>query len=68
MRAPKGGAVDKLLPCRKAVEGSALDYLKRLEFAGKAPEIADVAATLRDLGQRRQIKRRQLGRQTILAV
>jgi replicative DNA helicase len=33
-----------------------IDYLKLLEFAGKAPEVSDMAASVRELSQRRAIK------------
>jgi replicative DNA helicase len=33
-----------------------IDYLKRLTFAGKPPEVRDMAASLRELSQRRAIK------------
>src|SRR5262249_49333352 len=33
-----------------------IDHLKRLEFAGKAPEASDMAASIRELSQRRAIK------------
>jgi len=35
--------------------GSMLEYLKRLEFAGKAADVGDIAAALRELSQRREI-------------
>ena len=37
--------------------GSVLDHLKTCEFAGSTPDMADVAAALRDLSQRRDIQR-----------
>jgi replicative DNA helicase len=37
-------------------DGSVLEHLKRLEFAGKPADVGDMAAALRELSQRREIK------------
>jgi replicative DNA helicase len=36
-------------------EGTVLDYLKSCEFAGQPPDVADLAATLRELSIRRKL-------------
>ena len=41
-------------------DGSVLDYLKCCEFAGSTPNVGDLASSIRELSQRREIV--QLGR------